>query len=223
METIDVINDIIKNNSEIYKLNFSQYPSQVLVQNNDKLSHNDKELINNALKIRKEYHLPFWDSLMLSLFDKDEISLNLISSVLIHNANKEKITTRDTKKIKKILDDNPDINLSLNSKVHFKNKKIKHLFLLDFHIYPSTNNLEIVCKVLRLLNVRGYILDSGESYHFISKDFYELDTLINLLAKSLLFSPIVDKTWIAHQVIERSCSLRVGRKNNKVPVFIKQI
>ena len=223
MNTLDVISEIINNNPDIDLLTFSKFPKQTLLQKKIELSKIDEEFINAALDIRNRFRLPFWDSLMLSFFDKENVSTVLLSSALLHNPNSEKIITRDIEDIRKFLSTNPQENLSLNSEVHFKNKTLKHFFLLDFHIYPATNNLTIVSDILRVLELHGYILDSGDSYHFFSDSFFEVDALINLLAKTLLFSPIVDRAWVAHQILERSCSLRVGKKHSITPTVIKKI
>lgn len=223
MNTLDVVSETINNNPDINLLTFLKYPKQILLQKKIELSKIDKEFISVALNIRDRLRLPFWDSLMLSLFDKENVSADLLSSALSHNPNSEKIKTRDIEDIRKFLSTNPQENLSLNSEIHFKNKTVKHFFLLDFHIFPSTNNLRIVSDILRVLDLQGYILDSGDSYHFVSDSFFELDSLINLLAKTLLFSPIVDRAWVAHQILERSCSLRVGKKHRIMPTVIKKI
>jgi len=223
MNTLDVVSETIKNNSDITLLTFSPYPKQILLQNKIELNKLNKEFISVALNIRDRLRLPFWDCLMLSLFDKENVSADLLSSALSHNPNSEKIKTRDIEDIRKFLSTNPQDNLSLNSEVHFKNKTVKHFFLLDFHIFQSTNNLRIVSNILRVLDLHGYILDSGDSYHFVSDSFFDVNSLINLLAKALLFSPIVDRAWVAHQILERSCSLRVGTKHNITPTVIKKI
>ena len=223
MNTLDVLNEIIKNNPDIDLLTFSKYPKQMLLQKKSALNKTDNKIMSIALNVRDKLKLPFWDSLMLSLFDKENVSEKLLSSALSHNPNKEKIKIRDIENIKIFLDTNPQKNLSINSEIHFNNKNIKHLFLLDFHIFSSSNNLRIISDILHILDLHGYILDSGESYHFVSDSFFELDTLIDLLAKALLFSPIVDRAWVAHQILERSCSLRVGTKHNIMPTVIKKI
>lgn len=223
MNILDVVNEIINKNPDIHLLTFSKYPKQILLQNRIKLNKVDEGFISTAQNIRNKFRIPFWDSLMLSFFDKDKVSLDLLSSALSHNPNNEKIRTREIEDIRKLLIANPQDNLSLNSEVYFNNKTVKHLFLLDFHIFSSSNNLKIVSDILLILNLHGYILNSGDSYHFVSDSFFETDSLINLLAKSLLFSPIVDRAWIAHQILERSCSLRVGKKHNISPTFIKMI
>lgn len=59
---------------------------------------------------------------------------------------------------------------------------------------------------------KGAIINSGNSYHFIGCDLVNEAELVDFLAKGLLYGPITDTRWIAHQIIERSCTLRVGKK-----------
>lgn len=223
MYTLDVISEILNSNPEIDLLTFSRFPQQTLIQKRIELSETDKELVAAAIDIRNKFRLPFWDSLMLSTFDKENVSPEVLSNAMLHNPNRDKIKTRDINGIRELLMAKPHENLSLNSEVYFKNNVIKHFFLLDFHVFPSANNLIIVSDILDILDLHGYILNSGESYHFLSDSFFEVDSLIDLLAKSMLFSPIVDNRWIAHQMIERSCSLRVGEKHSIAPTVIKKI
>lgn len=223
MNTLDVIDEILNHNREIDLFTFYKYPTQVLLQDVTDLSQTDKEFVSAALNIRNQFHLPFRDSLMLSFFDKKNMSEELISNALIHHKNTNKINTCDIKEIRDLLNTLTQENLALNSEVIFKDQTVKHFFLLDFHIYPSVNNLIIISDILKLLKLTGYILNSGESYHFISDSFFDIDSLLNLLAKSLFFAPIVDRSWIAHQLLERSCSLRVGVKHGIMPTLVKKV
>ncbi len=223
MNTLDVIVNILRQNSNIESFTFAKYPMQTLIQEEMSFGKADLEVIDSALEVRKKYRMPFWDSIMLTLFDKKGVSEELLQRALEHNPNKEKIYTSDVNEILFVLENNPQFNLSLNSEVHFRDASILHLFLLDFHVYTSENNLQIVSDVLRVMDLEGYILSSGESYHFISKEFFSVDSILDLLAKSLLFAPIVDRAWVAHQILERSCSVRVGRKHGIIPTVIKEL
>jgi len=223
MNTLDVVADILKQNSEVKYFTFAKYPKQTLIQENESFGKKDLEFIDSALGLRKQYRIPFWDSLMLTLFDKKNVSKELLQRALLHNKNDDKIFTDNIYEILNLLECNQKDNLSLNSEVHFKNGSVLHLFLLDFHVYASDNNLVIISEILNVMDLHGYILSSGDSYHFISKSFYTLDCLLDLLAKSLLFSPIVDRAWVAHQILERSCSVRVGLKHGIVPTVIKEL
>lgn len=223
MDTLDLVGKIFKDNPSINSFTFSKYPSQSIIQNELYLNEVDNEFIRDALRIRNDLNIPFWDSLMISFFERDNISEKLLSRALLHNQNVEKIKTLDTESVRIFLNEKPGDNLSLNSEVNFKNGSVKHLFLLDFHVYQSEKNLKLVTKILQILGLHGYVLCSGASYHFISCAFFDLDSLINLLAKSLLFSPIIDRAWVAHQILERSCSLRVGEKHGITPTVIAEI
>ncbi len=223
MNTLDVIKELLDELPEIESISFTGYPKQTLVQDTLDLSEDDKILVSSALKIRSNLGLPFWDSLMLSCFDKENISTNILTRALIHNKNVEILKTNEVSKVENYIKSKPDENTSLNSSVTLRSGITMHLFLVDFHIRPSINNLEIVSSVLNVLELHGYILNSGESYHFISNSLYDENELLNLLAKSLLFSPIVDRAWIAHQLLERSCSLRVSEKHGLLPNLIKRV
>lgn len=223
MNTLDVIVRILKENEGVSSFTFAKYPMQTLIQEEKAYNKTDLKFIDSALEVRKKFRMPFWDSLMLTLFDQEGVSEDLLQRALKHNKNVDKIYTSDVNEILSVLESNPHFNLSLNSEVQFEDGSILHLFLLDFHVYPSDNNLKLVSDILKVMGLRGFILSSGESYHFVSKDFFSTDAILDLLAKSLLFAPIVDRAWVAHQILERSCSVRVGKKHGVVPTVIREL
>lgn len=223
METLDILEKFLDDHHNVQSLTFCSYPKQVLIQDEFVLTDSANNFVNSALKVREKYFLPFWDSLMLSFFDKENIPEELLKRALLHNKNVNKHKTIDINYIRGILDNNQENNLSINSEVLLKNGDIKHFFLIDFHVRQSEINLDTISKILKLLQLSGYILDSGQSYHFISDCLYDFDNVLDLLAKSLLYSPLIDRAWVAHQILERSCSLRVGSKHKKRPYLIKKI
>lgn len=223
METLDILEIFLNEHPGVQSLTFCSYPKQVLIQNELALTGATSHFVNSALKIREKYRLPFWDSLMLSFFDKKDVPEELLKRALLHNKNINKQRISNINIIRNLIDNNQCDNISLNSEIILKNGDIKHFFLIDFHVSQSENNLDTISKVIRLLQLTGYILDSGQSYHFISDRFYVFDEMLDLLAKSLLYSPLIDRAWIAHQIMERSCSIRVGEKNSQRPYFIKKI
>ncbi|WP_460432036.1 primase 1D-like protein [Arachidicoccus ginsenosidivorans] len=46
------------------------------------------------------------------------------------------------------------------------------------------------------------------------------DELHEILYRSLFYSPIINKYWITHQLLEVSCSLRVTKKDKRFPEVI---
>ena len=95
---------------------------------------------------------------------------------------------------------------------------------MDFNICVSEDGLTKVNKILTLLGVKqGYLMDSGSSYHFIGSEPMPVDEYHAFLYKSLLFAPITDGRWIAHQLINGNSNLRIGEKNGVSPQLICKI
>lgn len=221
MNTIDILKKILIKNSNILAYKFHTFPSQSLLQEIVELDDKDKIIIKNALKIRKQYRLPFWDSVMLSYFGNENYSKKILHQVLHHNKR------TDYKEINRIdfLSNNFHIatkeRLAINSMVLLPNNQIQHILMLDFHIPVSDCNFQIVKNVLSELNIdSGYILNSGESYHFIGDSCVNEGQLIDFLVNALAFAPIIDRAWIRHQLLERSCSLRIDQKHGQYPQVI---
>lgn len=222
MNTLDVIEEIITSNANIKSVTFHEFPKQKLLQNQIEFSDIEERQFEEAMKIRNTYNLPFWDSMMLTYFNKEKTSNNILKCALRHNSHSKEIKSRDIDSIKSRIIDNPDENIAFNSKVTLLNGDVKHLPLLDFHIPVNENNQKQVEKILELLDLKsGYIMISGESYHYIGNQLMDESSLFIFLSKALLFSPIIDKSWIAHQLLEHSCSLRVTLKHNIEPKLIK--
>ena len=64
------------------------------------------------------------------------------------------------------------------------------------------------------------VLDSGESYHAVSTINMDEGELMNFLQRTLFFSPIIDRLWVAHQMLNKSCSLRIGKKHGVIPEVV---
>lgn len=110
----------------------------------------------------------------------------------------------------------------LNSRVRLYDGAEAHIILLDFSIPVSVEHAAVVKEsLLRLGITHGYILDSGSSYHYIGSDIVSYSDYKRLLCYAYLLSPITDGRWIAHQLIEGSCNLRVGEKEGHIPTLVE--
>lgn len=221
MTTLDILKEIIQREDQIDLFTFHNFPRQKLLQDQFYFGDIENGQFDKAMKMRKEYKLPFWDSMMLTFFDQNYTSDKILECSQRHNKPIDKIETRDIDFIITKVAESSRQNIAINSRVKMVDGTYKHFPLLDFHIPISPNNELIVKKVIKILGFsRGYIMESGESYHFIGLDFITNEELTIFLSKALLFSPIIDRAWIAHQLLERSCSLRVSFKHNIEPQLI---
>jgi hypothetical protein len=98
--------------------------------------------------------------------------------------------------------------------------------MLDFRIRPSIENEQLAIDILHRLKRGGTLLNSGNSYHFYGNRLLRGDQeLVKFLGRASLFSPFVDQRWIAHQLIEGACALRVspGKSFKSPPKVVRDV
>lgn len=223
MHTIQIILKLLEFYSNISAVNIVKLKSAPKIQDVcDNWSINEERLFQKAVEMRSHSKIPFWSSLMIANLDNKNWSKDCILAANRHNNTININISPDQFRLKAT--EFEQGFYGINSEVVFCDGSKSHIPMIDFHIAKSKINEEIVCAVCSsLLPEGGFIIDSGNSYHFIGKKLVTENQLLNLLAKSILFTPIVDEIWVAHQIIERSCTLRVGYKNGVLPTVIKTI
>lgn len=219
MTTVDIIKELIlKNNIKTLRLvefNKSQY-----VQENPSISEDSLKVVSEALSLKKEFDIPFWDAVNISNSRTQNWSEELIVLADHHNVSKYKEVSAE-----KIFDAiSLDSNIGINSRVVLSSGVIKHIPMIDFHINHTASSIKIVKSVCKQLNQgKGYIIDSGASYHYIGATLMNEEEFMSFLAHSLLYGPIVDNRWVAHQLIERSATLRIGKKHDLMPRLVADL
>lgn len=224
MHTSQIILQLLELNKEISSINIVRLKAAAQIQDNyNSWGNKEHDIFQNARLMRDQLKIPFWSCLMISNLDNKNWSRKCILAANRHNKNDEYITLSPNQYSSRISDLEQG-EYGINSRMTLFNDRVLHLPMIDFHIRKSKINEDIVSAVCEsLIPDGGYILDSGKSYHFIGKNLISEDELLNLLAKAILFTPIVDEIWVAHQIIERSCTLRIGYKNRVLPTLIKMI
>jgi hypothetical protein len=114
-------------------------------------------------------------------------------------------------------------SLTFLSEMICRDGSLRHLPMLDFHPPKSAPNQRIVEAVAGRLFPQGAILlDSGESYHAYGTELLSESEFRRFLGMALLLAPIVDRAYVAHQLIEGRCALRLtpGGGKSRVPTVI---
>lgn len=225
MNTLEVLNIIGEHNKNIESFSFHTFPSQILIQEQlCEWNNNDQNHFDRAMKVRDWLKLPFWDSIMVTTFNNQNYSSDILKTALRHNHISSLFYVKAEEILFSPLLHNSDKRIAVCSSVLMKDKQVNHIPMLDFHIPVSDVNLDIVENVCNLLEINpGYILNSGESYHFISLNTVAWEDLYMVLSKALRFCPIIDRAWISHQLEEKSCSLRVDKKHGKETMVARVI
>jgi hypothetical protein len=221
INSIDIIKKVAIENSQIEVLNFYEFKSYELIQDRINLIEEPLKIVfTNALVLRDEYSLPFWDSFNVNLFEKKINDFSFLKEINFHNNFFKKIIIQKDDFIK---NEASFINYTgFSSRINSDTSDF-HIPLFDFHIPISDENQKICLNILKQLNLKGYLLNSGKSYHFIGNFLMNYEQLQNILFNALLFSPIIDKSWIAHQLLQRYCCLRVSKKYERLPILVEEI
>ena len=177
------------------------------------------DMLDRALSLKSTTGLPFWEALMLLLPTVDAKAETLLRAAVRHNDPMDcRLEAIDADQLRanhcRLCDASSDSNrmLALQSRVLLRDGNSRHIPMLDFHVPASDRSLHIVMTVLRVLDLSGFVLLSGKSYHFYGDELMEERDLYRFLGKALLFTPIVDRAWIAHQLIASACALRVSQR-----------
>jgi hypothetical protein len=119
----------------------------------------------------------------------------------------------------------PGQMLAASSRVECVGKEDMHIPMLDSHCDVSAANDRRVRFITIALGLHGYIVHSGRSYHVYGSKLIATEELVTLLSSALLFSPIIDRAWIAHQIIERACGLRIspGKTYPHPPLVVDEV
>jgi hypothetical protein len=176
-----------------------------------------KLVLEKATTIRATYGLPFWDSVNLSCFEQGSYVSHLLKEALFHNGKdvREKFLARDEMRqenIEALARNVGGENMcAISSVVEMMDDSILHIPMLDFHCPASKQNLDLVREATALLGLsNGIVVSSGKSFHFYGVDLVSTSSMVNILTRGLLLAPIIDRAWLAHQLIENAAALRIS-------------
>ena len=115
--------------------------------------------------------------------------------------------------------------LGFVSKVHLACGGAAHIPMMDFICAPSTKNLEMLVRLLRNIHKgRGWLLESGRSYHYYGCQLLTYREWIVFLGKCLLMSGYADDRYIGHQLVDGHCVLRLSSgKSKTVPTVVAEL
>jgi hypothetical protein len=207
---------LVECNPRILDVSILTYRQPPPVEERSAISSADVERLVLALALRGREGMPFWDAVMLSCFNnRNDTPEGLLQAALFHQPMKScrDLISRSTivaGGFEQIALSEGGI-LAVGSEVSISDLGRLHLPLLDFHCRESPENDRLVESVCRLLfDCTVAICRSGKSYHAYGLMAVTLDELRQFLYRALLFAPVVDRAYVAHQLIEGQCALRIS-------------
>lgn len=222
---------IVDRNPEIMAIHLFTPAMSLPIQADSRLTTSEQDLVQAALDLRQNTKLPFWDCLLQKISNSDVDTPTLFSRAIHHNSQRETIERVERAQLSEerlrsgIAAVPPTQMLALSSRVSCIGDVERHIPLIDFHCNVSAANDKRVREVVKSLGLRGYIAHSGQSYHFLGVHVVDHTAMLTILARALLFAPIVDRAWIAHQILEEACGLRLspGKTYTECPIVIDEV
>lgn len=222
MPTADILISLVSENETISAIFVFAYRHPPLLQQRVTLTADEKAIIEKAKALRGSSHLPFWEALMLSCFGEARDFTRLLQEATFHQSHADSLLriSREevlASRLAELVDEQPaGYHLSFSSRIELMGEGTKQLPLLDFHCPESTENDRLVSDVCsQLYRGTALVFSSGESYHALGVDPVDEHGFRDFLTRSLLFAPIVDARYIAHQLLEGACALRLSNSVDK--------
>lgn len=220
--SVHLLQEIVRSCPKISKVQVVPYSYSDNIQNRIELDNQLKAMFSEAMSIRQDLRLPFWDACMTTLSTgKFSVPNDFFCEVGRHISHHGKEIVFDREelldcKVQAYLSGTEKHLICVLSEVILKDDQKLNLPLIDFHCSINPGNQIIVSQICKFLFPKGYVvLESDSSYHCYGLLLVSKEVLIQLLAKALLFSPIIDRAYIAHQLLEKRCSLRISGKSEK--------
>lgn len=207
----------IPNLAAISLLKYKLPPS---IQNRVSLSKRELMLINKAASTYKRDGNSYLETLVKLCANAPFVPYGVMKGLVYHQKHSKSRTWikkkdfKNTALLETFSNVAPGIPLALCSTVRLSTGSTAQIALLDFHVAKTQTNHRIICEIARtILKSKFMILETDRSYHAIGLRLLTKKELRSILSSALLFSPIIDHAYIAHQLIEGEATLRITRKS----------
>lgn len=174
------------------------------------------EIMQRSRNRRAEQGTPFWDAVILEAMAIGPIEEIILDGALYHQSLGETLLEVSRKDVL-----GPGIVAIVEkagipypwavlSRVCTEGGAENHLPMLDFRCLISGENLMSLQRVAgRLLDCPWVLIESEHSYHLLGASLMSDRELTKFFGRAILLGPLVDRNYVAHQLINGSAALRI--------------
>ncbi len=174
------------------------------------------EVLQRSRNRRAEQGIPFWDAVILEAMAIGPIEEIILDGALYHQGLGETLLEVSRKDVLGpgivAIAEKAEIQYpwAVLSRVRTEGGAENHLPMLDFRCSISEVNLVSLQRVAgRLLESPWVLIESEHSYHLLGASLMSERDLTKFLARAILLGPLVDRNYVAHQLINGSAALRI--------------
>lgn len=188
-----------------------------------------QEVVQQALERRKDGVTPFWQAIFSVCLANSWCSRELVRAALFHagpgEVTSHSVTVLEEREISAMFGKD-EANVALASHLLLTDGTCVHLAMLDFRCDVSESNSLLVQSICRELYEHGFVLiDSGDSYHACGVMTLTAEQRVAFLGRALLLAPIIDASYLGHQLQQEFSSIRVsvGGALRRMPTVIAAV
>jgi hypothetical protein len=231
LDSFSVVERIISSDATISHFHVLDVPVPPLLQERIQPAIIDSSTLQEATELKQRYGLQFWDAYFIAIQNNPAMFQKVFSAALLHDnatSRLRQVKAEDAISLRQLESGvKPGNMLALSSLVRLKNGEMRHIPMLDFHCAASDANELLALAALKALTGQspGFLVQSGKSYHYYGLELLSSVELPKFLARAILLGHIFDRRWIAHQILEGACALRIGsgRGYKSVPLVVAQL
>ena len=225
----EVYTGLIGSLLEVQEVAVAQYTVPPPIQERAFLTIEEQHLVERAVKARKTTRLSFLEILLEMSAEAQHAVDGILDAVGYHQKHSKSRTWLSREEVLKggllrvCANAQSTAPLAFLSRVKTGSSSFSHIPLLDLHVEKSNQSLNMVLSIARRLLGEGYVvLETTRSYHVVGVQLLTEKQAMMFLSKAILFSPITDHAYIAHQLIEGESALRItGRANaDDIPTLV---
>ena len=209
---------LVEDNRCIDGVSLMTYDTPPTLQSRLSASSEVSTIVNKALILRDSISMPFWDAAMLNCFSNGGSAKDLLGAALFHQRAQSRrwaVSREDVLNSALHLANESGHGIAFCSELLISGESV-FMPLIDFHCPECAENDGLVraaCELLTEFQVA--VFRSGKSYHAYVLCAISPHELRQMLCRALLLAPIVDKAYLAHQLLEDCCALRINATESK--------
>ncbi|MXZ81620.1 MAG: hypothetical protein F4Z15_09780 [Gammaproteobacteria bacterium] len=172
---------------------------------------------------KKTRSVSFWDAYLYTLLREKRPPTELFDQVLFHNGigefhafvSREELSRSYLSKF--LYPPMPEKHFALASLALTNDCSLRHIPMIDFACNVNPQHTSTVRQISeRIFDCEFVLFESGNSYHAYGMKLQNEEERIKFLGRALLFAPVTDKNYIAHQLQQGMSSLRISSSQNAI-------
>lgn len=211
----DAYRKIILAQPDIETLEIYRYSSPPSLQARVSLNEREQVVLDLALRKRTEEAVPFWHAVFSSFLEAGWCSPEIVQAALLHNGpgavTEIAVSQLNGHKLDEFFRCD-ERNVGLSSRLTKKDGTAMHMAMLDFRCDVEPASECVINTICEGLYSGGFVVvESGHSYHACGYDLLANHERIDFLARALVFSPVIDTAYLAHQIRQPFSTIRISR------------